>query len=185
MSDLESLRLSVAEAIRSAFPVGEPPDVELMRNDHCPECQETVALFVGKPWPAVLAADLQGNPGPGFLTAAGFRYYLPAMMLRSVEAWQELDCFPDSVVGELAPAGGKPTPDHREKLTGFTSDQINAILSFLRFAETSEKFEWADLDWPEEAIQAVPVQRRITRGIKYWIGQLNKGAPMKRNEAAG
>ncbi len=63
-----------------------------MRNDHCSECQETVGRFMGKRWPEVSVSDLSGNPGPSLLTAPGFRYYLPVMMLRSVEARSELDC---------------------------------------------------------------------------------------------
>lgn len=48
MVDLNKLRTEAERAIRAAFPVGEAPSPAAMRNDHCPECQETAARFTGK-----------------------------------------------------------------------------------------------------------------------------------------
>ncbi|HZH14959.1 MAG TPA: DUF6714 family protein [Archangium sp.] len=174
MSHLEALRLAAAQVIREAFPAGEPPADQAMRNDHCSECQETVGRFAGKRWPEISVADLSGNPGPSLLTAAGFRYYLPAMMLRSMEARRDLDCFPESVIGELSPPGGKPSAHGKDRLSDFSTQQIQAILAFLMFLEASEKVDGAGTDWPEEAIASVPTSRPLARALQYWRGRLSE-----------
>jgi uncharacterized protein DUF6714 len=168
MSDLESLRLVAAEAIKQAFPVGTPPTADEMRNDHCPECAEVAARFSGKLWPEVSVADLKGNPGTGLLPVGGWRYYLPALMLRCVEAADELDCVPDSVVWALSPAGGKPHGRDVERLAAFPAGQIAAILAFLRWLEACEKAQWSTPDWPQEAVDAVPVRRPLKRALRFW-----------------
>jgi hypothetical protein len=174
MSKLDALRVAAAQAIERAFPIEEPPDDNAMRNDHCVECQETVARFAGKPWSHVTVSDLGGNPGPSLLTAVGFRYYLPAMMLRSIEARRDLDCFPDSVVGELSPPGNERSGHGGDRLAGFTMEQIAAILAFLLFLEACEKADSAGQDWPEDAIASFPTSRPLARAIKYWRGQLGE-----------
>jgi hypothetical protein len=172
--DLKELKRDAVAQIQSAFPVAEPPSFADMRNDHCLECQETVALFAGKRWPEVMAKDLTGNPVPGFLTDIGVRYYLPAMMLRSLESERELDCFPDSVVGLLSPAGGKPNKHTAAWLSGHTRGQVRAILAFLRYREGREKVDRSEADWPADWILAVPAGRVVTRAIEYWEKQLAK-----------
>jgi hypothetical protein len=140
-----------------------------MRNDHCQECQEVVARFAGKTWPELSVDDLRGNPGPGLLTAVGFRYYLPAMMLRCMEARQELDCFPGGVIGQLSQS--RETDRLR-----FTREQQKAILRFLYCMEMYEKIEWSEPDWPEEAIRSVPTEKSLARAIRLWSARVPEDA---------
>jgi hypothetical protein len=163
---MEELKRKAAAEIRSAFPDAEPPSLADMRNDHCLECQETVRRFAGKRWMDIAVQDLVGNPGPGFLTDTGVRYYLPAMMLHSIEAERELDCFPDSVVGLLSPAGGKPSERNAARLSGYPQEQVKAILAFLRYREAREEIERSE-----------PPGRVVTRAIKYWERQFAGDAP--------
>ena len=157
----EDLRNAAQQAIEAAFPVSPLPRPEEIRSDHCPECRELAARFSVRPWSDLTVADLSGNPSPSLLTTAAFRYYLPAMMLRSMEARRELDCLPKSLVSELSPAGGKPSEHARDRLTGFTSSQVLAILAFLRHFEASEV---------EELFDDKSGRRVIARAIKYWAG---------------
>jgi hypothetical protein len=90
------------------------------------------------------------------------------MMLRSIEARRNLDCFPDSVVGELSPPGSKASPHRSDRLDGFDANQITAILDFLLFLEACEKADGAGADWPEDAIASVPTSRPLARAIAYW-----------------
>lgn len=173
--DLNEMKWDVERAIRVAFPVGDAPSAAEMRNDHCPECEETVARFTGKAWPNVSADDLLGNPGPGHLTAAGFRYYLPAMMLLSVEFTRELDCFPDGLIGELSPKGTPLSARDADRLR-FTQGQAQAILGFLHFFEIQRKLDCSDPDWPAEAILAVPTERPLERAIDYWSARASEDA---------
>ena len=157
----EDITNAARQAIEAAFPVAPLPTAEQIRNDHCPECRELAARFSVRPWPDLTLADLSGNPSPSLLSTPAFRYYLPAMMLRSMEGRRELDCLPRSLVSELSPAGGKPSEHRRDRLTGFTGSQVLAILAFLRHFEASES---------EELLDDKSGRRGIARAIKYWSG---------------
>lgn len=175
MLDLNRLREEAERAIRGAFPEGEAPTSDAMRNDHCPECEETAARFTGKRWSSIAVADLVGNPAPAFLTAPAFRYYLPAMMLLSMESPVELDCLPDGVIGELSPKGTAISSNDAERLL-FTPAQARAIVKFLRFFELREKLEWSEPDWPDEAVLAVPTERPLARAIEFWTARASEDA---------
>ena len=155
----EDLRQMAEQAIEAAFPVEPLPAADQIRSEHCPECREIAARFSLRPWPELTAADLSGNPSPALLTPAAFRYYLPAMMIRSMERRRELDCFPMSLVGQLSPAGGKPSEHSRPNLTGFTPVQVFAILAFLRYFDAIESGESLENS-----------RRVVARAIKYWSG---------------
>jgi hypothetical protein len=157
----EDLRNAARKAIEAAFPVAPLPMPEEIRNDHCPECRELATRFSVRPWPELTLGELSGNPSPSLLTVAAFRYYLPAMMLRSMERRRELDCFPMSLVSELSPTGGNPSEHGRERLGGFTVSQSHAILAFLRHYEESES---------EELLDDNSGRRVVARAIKYWSG---------------
>jgi hypothetical protein len=175
MVDLNRLRQEAERAIRSAFPDDEAPSPADMGNDHCPECQETAARFIGKRWSALAAGDLLGNPEPGLLTAPGFRYYLPAMMLLSMECAAELDCLPDGVIGVLSPKGTPISVKDAERLR-FTRAQAQAIVGFLRFFELRKKLDWSEPDRPDEAILAVPTERPLERAIALWTARASEDA---------
>jgi hypothetical protein len=167
--DLEQIKRDAVDLISAAFPVGDPPSFAEMQNDHCPECEETVARFMGRRWPDISVEDLAGNPGPSLLTPSGFRYYLPAMMVRSLEVERELGILPDSVVGMLSPAGGKLSEYHVPRLTGFTPEQVQAILAFLRCRDVSEKIQCSKPDWEDEWVLAIPTGDKVLgRAIEYW-----------------
>jgi hypothetical protein len=173
--ELDNLKRDAERAIRAAFPIGEAPSPDAMRNDHCPECSETTARFMGKPWSELVAEDLGGNPEPGCLTAIGFRYYLPAMMLLSLEHPRQLDCFPDGVTGQLSPKGSSLSPQDADRLK-FTQAQARAIVAFLRFLELFKKMEWSGPGWPDDAILSVPTERPLERAIDFWTTRASGGA---------
>jgi hypothetical protein len=173
--DLDKLKRDAERATRAAFPVCEAPSPDAMRNDHCPECSETCARFIGKSWTELVAEDLSGNPAPGCLTATGFRYYLPAMMLLSLEHTRQLDCFPDGVIGELSPKRTSLSARDADRLR-FTQAQAQAIVAFLRFLELFRKLEWSEPGWPDEAIVSVPTERPLERAIEFWIARASEGA---------
>jgi hypothetical protein len=173
---VEDVKKLAEDAVIEAFPVTAPPSQEEMRNNHCPECRDTVAIFLGKRWPEITVADLRGNPAPSLLTASGFRYYLPAMMLRSIEAGEDLDCFPDSVVGMLSPARGHLDEFDRERLEGFGRQQIGAICSFLEFCATRERAEWTASGLADDVLEGMPLHRQLARAIEYWRKWLEDGS---------
>jgi len=167
MVDLERMKGDAERAIRAAFPVEAVPSPDDLRNDHCPECAETAARFAGKAWPDINLDDVRGNPAPALLNAAGFRYYLPAMMLLAMSFTREVDCLPDGLIGMLSPKG--PSLSAKDVERGrFTHAQAEAILAFLRFFELQRKVEWSQPDWPTEAILSAPTERPLERAIEYW-----------------
>jgi hypothetical protein len=165
---LEELRRQAAAAIEAAFPVVPVVAASEVENDHCPECSATAAKLAGNPWPQLTKAHLAHDTSPHLLTAAAFRYYLPAMMLRSLEDTRELDDFRNALVGALSPSGGKPSEHDRPKLTGYTGAQVHAVLCFLRCYEASEA-----MDGERDKVR----QRVSARAIKYWSGLLAESPP--------
>jgi hypothetical protein len=144
-----------------------------MRNDHCPECAETNAIFAGKRWEEIVVADLAGNPAVSLLTAAGFRYYLPALMLRCVEAPEEGDCLPAGMIGMLSPPNGKPSARLAELLGGFDQAQVAAVRAFLDVFEAREKMN----RYPPEAFDFAPASKELSRAIAYWSDHIEKLRP--------
>jgi hypothetical protein len=105
------------------------------------------------------------------------RYYLPAMMVRSLEGERELGIFPDSVVSQLSPPGGKPSERAAVYLAGFTREQVQAILAFLRCRDVSEKVQCSKPDWEDEWVLAIPTGDKVLApAIEYWEKQLSSYA---------
>ena len=186
-NDLDRLRTSAAATIRAAFSWAQVPTPDEMRNEHCDECRDTVAIFAGKPWQALGVSDLKGNPAPSLLTPVGFRYYLPAMMLLSLEAPEELDLFPDSVISILAPPVGQSDEFHADRVTGFTDHQVGAIVEFLGFFEARERAEWALASMPPTDLIEMPTHKVVRRALDYWTSagpaQPRKGRAAERGDA--
>jgi hypothetical protein len=173
MTTLEDLRNAATRKIEEAFPEGVPPSADAMRNSHCCECEETTALFLGKRWARVAVSDLLHNPAPSLLTAAGFRYYLPAMMVRSMEAPRELDLFPDSVISLLSPPRGAMDDFYARRLEGFSRAQAEAIRAFLGVFERLQEDEWAGAGMTPEAFEDMPLTVQLKRAIDYWTVRID------------
>jgi hypothetical protein len=176
MSDATGIREQAMGTIRDAFPVDVAPPLDQLQNNHCLECSEVAATFSGKPWSEVSISDLDRNLGVPLMTPAAFRYYLPALMLRCMEARRELDTVPDAVVGRLAPRGGRLAASDADALAGFTRQQVLAILSFLRWSEAQEKLEWSKPGWSTEAVDAVPADKVLARAIRHWSRVLDESS---------
>ena len=174
MAQAEELRQLAVDQVRSGFPVGDPPLPDVARNDHCLECAETSEIFLGRRWTDITVADLLGNPSPYLLNEVAFRYYLPAMMTCSLDAPDELDCFPQELIGVLSPSRGKTNDRDARRLASFSRDQIQAILAFLRFFQARQrKDEWAGFGLPPEVVEELPTDRVLERAIEYWAQKLS------------
>ena len=166
---LPQLEALAIEAIRTAFRDGEPPEAEQMDDDHCSECSETSARFVGRRWQDVRPVDLLGNPSVSLLPMAGFRYLLPAFLLCCIEAPHELDCVPNAIVGFLSPPNGKPGAQLAELVRGLDRAQTEAVVAFLRVIEARESRE----------AELLPGRRSRgpARALAYW-STLVTGVPV-------
>ncbi len=163
-TDLRALEREAAEAIRAAFPDLDPLAETELESTHCEECQDVSAMFRGKRWTDVTTADLAGNPPVSLLNVTAFVYFLPALMLRSVEAPEQLDCVPTEVLGALSPPNGKPSRKLAEVKRRFSLAQRAAVRAFLAVCETREKID----EYPPEAFDSVPASKPLARAIAYW-----------------
>jgi hypothetical protein len=161
---LRQLERGAQAAIRAAFPDEDPPPSEELENPHCPECSEVAARFSGKRWVDMTVADLAGNPPVTLLTASAFRYYLPALMLRCVEAPGALDCLPEAVMSMLSPPNGKPGAILAELRQRLDEAQRIAVCAFLAVLEAREKMD----RYPPEAFESAPASKPLARAISYW-----------------
>ena len=75
MSDPEA----IAAGARAAFPAEPVPPKEALFKNHCDECIDVSNAFGARPWTAVPLQDIVGKE-TALLTAAAWRYYLPAMI---------------------------------------------------------------------------------------------------------
>jgi hypothetical protein len=164
---LRHLEEEATASIRAAFASIAEPSPADMQNEHCPECKETSARFAGKRWEDITVATLLLSPKPsvGLLTPVALRYYLPALMVRRIEAPRTLDVMPDEVIGQLSPPNAKATGRTDERLRDFTAPQAAAILAFLRVFEMRERIENAA---SEETLEWAAGSKPLVRAIKYW-----------------
>ncbi|HEY4016865.1 MAG TPA: DUF6714 family protein [Polyangiaceae bacterium] len=166
---LRQLEEHATASILAAFASTEVPDPADVRNDHCPECRETAETFSGEPWDAITMEKLVASrPSPCLLTAAAFRYYLPALMLRCIEAPVVLDVLPDELIGTLSPAGGNPDGASAERWREFTASQVAAILAFLRVFEMRQRMESGA---SEDLLDVARVTKPLARAIRYWTSR--------------
>lgn len=128
---LHQLEADALAAIRTAFPVSEPPSRSEMRNDHCEECREVSGILGGKRWDVVTTADLRRvHDGLPLLTEAAFHYYLPAVMLGCIAAPEVLDVMPDSLLAALSPPNGRPDGRLAYVSGRLDAPQVRAVIAF-------------------------------------------------------
>jgi hypothetical protein len=125
----------VVALIERAFAGAPRPVPEALANDHCCECAEVSAAYAGKDWTEVGLADVLAGRETALLSAAAWRYYLPAVMTWCVRAPVEVDVILDNLVYQLEPpAEGRGVPAwFEERARGFSDAQRAAIVAYLRW----------------------------------------------------
>lgn len=157
MSDLETITLLV----KRAFPSEPVPPAETLFNDHCDECAEVSNAFRGRPWPEISLPDLLAGGETALLTAAAWRYYLPAVIYWCVRDPEAVDVIADNLVYQLEPPEhGKTDEWFEERKSGFTDSQREAILGYLSCYRARQETEYAELD-----MEPPP---HVYRALEYW-----------------
>lgn len=82
-----------------------------------------------------------------FFEPQGFRFYLPAYMLFSVEDYEGADTIPESIVHSLTlpDAGTELYEFVRERLVLFSEEQRKAVLHFLEYLERCHAEDFTEL----------------------------------------
>ncbi len=134
MTDSTSTDLSVL--VRSAFPeVPVPRRKKIVVSDD-PESKEIVRDFGNRKWSEIPLETLFYHRASLFMMSeAGFRYYLPAYLLATVERYEDADLIPPAVVSSLTPdrPWRERSGEYDRLIRGFTQRQIEAMCEVLQW----------------------------------------------------
>ena len=150
----------VVRLIRAAFSATPYPGREALSNDHCCECAEVAAAYAGKPWTKISLDDVLAGRETALLSAAAWRYYLPAVMIWCIRAADVVDVVQDNLVYQLEPpADGRGVPRwFEERATGFSRDQREAITAYLHWYRARDADHWAGAAPPHH----------VDNALAYW-----------------
>ena len=147
----------IIHLIDRAFAHVPQPAAEALINRHCCECLETSEAYGGKPWTEITLDDVLAGRETSLLTAAAWRYYLPAIITWCIRAPVAVDVIQDTLVFQLEPpANGQGVPEwFNERAVGFSEDQRAAIVAFLHWSREREEADWAGAEPPRHVYNAL------------------------------
>jgi hypothetical protein len=129
-------------------------------NDHCDECIEVSKAFGGRRWPDIALGDLLASE-TALLTAAAWRYYLPAVICLCVRDPDAADIRCEYLVYQLEPPEpGKDDVWFEERRGGFTEAQRQAIVGYLSWYRAREEAQYANLE--------MDVPQHVYRALAHW-----------------
>ena len=134
----------IIQKITDAFAGVAQPPRDALFNNHCCECAETSAAYAGKPWMEVTLEDVLRGRETSLLTAAAWRYYLPAFMIWALREPVAVDVLQDNLVYQLGPPhDGAGVPEwFAERAVGFTQSQRQAICAYLTWYRDRDALQW-------------------------------------------
>ena len=151
---------STIQLINRAFSDTPKPKPEALFNHHCCECIEVSAAYAGKQWMDISLEDVLAGRETALLTAAAWRYYLPALMIWCIRAPDAVDVIQDNLVYQLEPpAQGRGVPEwFEERAIGFSEEQRAAIVAYLHWYREREETHWDGAEPP----------RHVYNALAYW-----------------
>jgi len=129
--------MSVRETIEGAFErVDYPGDLNIIHCS-CPICHHVCDYFHGTKWKSHTLESLRKQQlALSLFTPEAFRYFLPAYMTRTLDAWQDTCLIPFLITKQFLPPRSDENPqrqEHHAKLVGgFSAAQRAAIVAYLR-----------------------------------------------------
>jgi hypothetical protein len=134
----------VIRQISAAFASVPLPEPALLHNPHCCECEETSNASGGRPWTAIALEDVLRGREVALLSAAAWRYYLPALMIWCIRAPEAVDVLQDNLVHQLEPPDdGRGVPEwFAQRAPGFSPAQREAIVAYLEWYREREEQHW-------------------------------------------
>jgi hypothetical protein len=104
--------------------------------------------------------DILAGRETALLTAAAWRYYVPALMIWCIRAPETVDVIQDNLVYQLEPpAEGRGVPEwFEERAIGFSEAQRAAIVAYLDWYREHEEAQWAEVAPP----------RHVYNALTYW-----------------
>jgi hypothetical protein len=150
----------IIQQIMAAFAGTEYPGRNALANDHCCECAEVAGAYAGRPWTDITLDHLLAGRETALLSAAAWRYYLPAMMIWCLREPDAVDVIQDNLVYQLEPPDGeRGVPEwFQERATGFSAEQRAAIVAYLDWYREYDAARWAGGEPP----------RHVYNALAYW-----------------
>ena len=151
---------AVIDRIREAFADTALPPHDTLINNHCCECADVSAAFAGKRWTEVTLDDVMRGREIALLTAAAWRYYLPAFLIWTIREPKIVDVLQDNLEFQLAPpVDGHGVPEwFAQRAPGFSTEQRSAIAAFLDWSR-----ERAEEVWPPGTVPP-----HVYNALKFW-----------------
>jgi Family of unknown function (DUF6714) len=144
----------ITDAARQAF-AAEPRPEHFTDYSHCCECATHDALLASRDIDTLRLEDIN-NPGWDpicFLTAEGFRYYLPALVRLALESSTSKDYYLPQLLFHLIGDG----PQNR-RVVCCTTGQQRAIAAIL----------WHVLETRHELIARDDLEEDLQRALEIW-----------------
>lgn len=143
----------------------------------CPPVDDDTELgaFYGvEHWQQMADKDLDYyNSALGFLSPAGFQYFLPAFLVWVIQNYRRSPWFTvDSTIYNLDP-GVLPDPFRISKLRALNPRQRQCVVKFLEFMAAAGD-EWCDAEAARGAIANL-VRTRLDGGIAREPGEMGSG----------
>lgn len=127
----------VSSEVVRAFKGREKPRLSQIvydNSDYHLQCREGFDLFGGLKWEDVSLVEIQAQPeGLCFFSDLGFKYYLPAYLLRSIEAYKEVGIANEAIVGCISrPRDTQLFEFVQRRMVGFNEWEYSAIQAYLQ-----------------------------------------------------
>lgn len=138
--------MTLKDKIAAAFAEVEYPGDDCLTSCNCIECRDSVELLRGKSWRQAMRdipvehfcgaqADCYG------LAPAGMHYFIPALMLLSLDSLDAADFMPDMIVSHFASTPEDAVKDAawiQQNVVLYSPEQRSVIVDFLRWLRS----EW-------------------------------------------
>jgi hypothetical protein len=134
--------VNIRETIEAAFANVPYPGDTNITPCRCRDCRAITAFFRGtRPGDHPLDSLQKHQMALSLFSAEALQYYLPAFLLRSLDAWEETCLVPFLITQQFLPSkpgDDIPSQQHRAKRQAiFTGPQRRAIVAYLRAYSTS------------------------------------------------
>lgn len=152
----ELLKQEIQQAWSHVLPLFEKEINPDKTGEHL-ECIQVAKFFAGKEWTQVTWAVLktyEGDPSAclNFMTAAGFKYFLPCYMLLGIDNDLDSDVTVDTAWKSLVPSTASYWC---QRVAGLSDKQKKVVLNFLNYIQETR----ADDCYPSSD---------LSNAIKFW-----------------
>ncbi|MGV3757385.1 MAG: DUF6714 family protein [Verrucomicrobiota bacterium] len=123
--------MTLSEQIKHAFADVPYPGDDQITFSQCEESQQVLHYLQGRTWNELSVQELRFANALGWLSEAGFHYYLPAHLRAVIENSATADTLLDGLKSAFIPPRrkrGNPHAEFTRRITGLTTRQQETII---------------------------------------------------------